>query len=232
LNIYDFIFSYDYFRRSGESKSAFSKRIIREFRRHSDIIDIKRLIPVIHVRSADGKYPLTQREIVELCGAVVTEISCRFIAIPERELGAGITGRATLTREIVSEIKRHRQNCALHVLGCGNLLSFSLLAVAGAMMCDGLEWCRTFAADNFHLHHFQQKDVFADPGLYIGNPLAEFVIREVEHNYPTAVAVRNLLSFQSFTRHLHARLGQRKVHEFVGENFGGTAGDAVRELEA
>jgi queuine/archaeosine tRNA-ribosyltransferase len=232
LDIYDFIFSYDYFLAKKETKSAFMKRIIREFRRHSDILDTKKLIPVIHLRTVDGTRELIDQEAIELFGAVVTELKCRFIAVPERELGSGITARANLTRRIVSEIRKSSKDCSLHILGCGNLLSFSLLAVAGAMMCDGLEWCRTFAADNFHLHHFQQKDVFADPHLQIGNPLAEFVLSKVEHNYPTAVAVRNLISFQFFTRSLHSRLNQRKVHEFIGENFGGVAGRAVRDLEA
>jgi len=140
-----------------------------------------------------------------------------------------ITTRANLTRKIVSAIHKDSKDCNLHILGCGNLLSFSLLAVAGAMMCDGLEWCRTFAAENFHLHHFQHKDIFADPGLYVGNPLVEAVIKEVQDDYATAVAVRNLLSFQFFTRHLHSLLAKKKVHEFVSENFGGVAEVALSE---
>jgi|HubBroStandDraft_3_1064219.scaffolds.fasta_scaffold05736_5 queuine/archaeosine tRNA-ribosyltransferase len=231
LDIYDFIFSYDYFLKKKETKSTFLKRIIREFRKHSDILDSRKLIPVIHLRTADGGRALNHQEAIELFGAVVTEFKCRFIAVPERELGSGITARGNLTRKIVSEIRKSSKDCSLHILGCGNLLSFSLLAVAGAMMCDGLEWCRTFAAENFHLHHFQQKDIFADPGLYIGDPLLESVMREVEDDYPTAVAVRNLLSFQSFTRNLHSRLSEKTVHEFVDKNFGGTAGRAIREFE-
>src|SRR6202043_1601870 len=99
----------------------------------------------------------------------------------------------------------------------------SLLAVAGAVMCDGLEWCRTFAADHFHLHHFQHKDIFQDPGYYIGNSVAEFILTEGNANYQTAVAIRNLFSFQEFTRNLHSRLDARRVHEFVRENFGDMA---------
>jgi queuine/archaeosine tRNA-ribosyltransferase len=231
LDIYDFIFSYDYFVGKSETKNAFLKRIIREFRKHTRVVEAGKLIPVVHVRSIDGNRTFTHDEIVDIFGAVAAKIRCKFIAVPERELGYGITNRASLARRIVSKIKNNASDCSLHILGCGNLLSFSMLAVAGAMMCDGLEWCRTFAADNFHLHHFQQKDVFADPELQVGNPLAEFVLSNVENNYPTAVAVRNLLSFQSFTRHLHSRLNKRQVHEFISENFGGVAGKAVWELE-
>ncbi len=230
LDIYDFIFSYDYFLRKSETKSSFIRRLLREFRRHADVLDSTKLIPVIHLRSVDGRRVLTHEESTEVFGAVVAETKCKVIAVPERELGSGITSRAILTRRIVSEVQKNSRDCFLHILGCGNLLSFSMLAVAGAMMCDGLEWCRTFAADNFHLHHFQQKDVFADPHLQDGNQLAEYVLSGVK-NYSTVVAVRNLLSFQSFTRHLHKRLSQGKVHEFVGDNFGGVAGSAIRELE-
>lgn len=232
MDIYDFIFSYDYFLGKNETKNSFCKRLVRELRKHADILDMSKLIPVVHLRTVDGKRSLSNEETIELFGAVVAEFNCRFVAVPERELGPGMTTRASLTRNIVSEIRRKSADCSLHILGCGNLLSFSILAVAGAMMCDGLEWCRTFAADNFHLHHFQQKDMFADPKLQVGNPLAEFVLSKVEDNYSTAVAVRNLLSFQSFTRHLHSRLNEGTVHEFVGDNFGGVASQAILELEA
>jgi hypothetical protein len=230
-DIYDFIFSYDYFLRENESSSAFLTRIIREFHDHSNVLDITKLIPVIHLQTLDGKRRLADDEIVGLFASVATEIDCRFVAVPERELGAGLPARAHLTQRITSAIRANASDCSLHILGCGNLLSFSALAVAGAMMCDGLEWCRTLAADNFHLHHFQHKDLFVDPEYYRNNPIAEFLIEGATLNYPTSVAVRNLLSFQAFTQTLHVRLNRRTVHEFVRENFGNLAGDAIRALE-
>jgi hypothetical protein len=231
-DIYDFIFSYDYFLDEDETSAAFLTRILREFRAHSSVLDITKLIPVIHLQTLDGKRPLGEEEVAEIFGSVAAEIECRFIAVPERELGIGLPARARLTRQIAFAIHRKSQDCLLHILGCGNLLSFSALAVAGAKMCDGLEWCRTLAADNFHLHHFQHKDLFADPEYYKGNPAAEFMIEGTTLNYPTSVAVRNLLSFQAFTQFLHARLNQHTVHEFVREHFGNMAGEAIRTLEA
>src|SRR5580658_6385494 len=68
LDIYDFIFSYDYFLGRKETKNAFLKRIIREFRRHADILDSKKLIPVVHVRSVDGTREFSHKEVVELFG--------------------------------------------------------------------------------------------------------------------------------------------------------------------
>jgi hypothetical protein len=231
-DIYDLIFSYDYFLNDNESLSHFLERLLLEFRKHSDVLDITKLIPVVHIQTLDGKRPLTDDEIAKLFRSVAREIDCQFVAVPERELGAGLPARARLTQRIVSAIKQDAKDCQLHILGCGNLLSFSVLAFAGATMCDGLEWCRTLAADNFHLHHFQQKDLFVDPEYYKGNPIAEFMMEDTTLNYPSAVAVRNLLSFQSFTQSLHGCLSKHTVQEFVSEYFGSRAGEAIRTLGA
>lgn len=231
-DIYDFVFSFDYFLDQQEAAADFFKRILNEFHSHAEIINIAKLIPVIHVQTIDGKRRLTENEIVELFEKLAPQLKCKFLAIPERELGPGITVRAQLTRKIAAAINANTTSeCSLHILGCGNLLSFSLLAVAGARMCDGLEWCRTLAAENFHLHHFQHKDVFRDPGHYAGNQLAETLFDSLELDYPTAVAIRNLFGFQTFTRILHDRLGKRNVHEFVCEHFGNMAGEAMQTLE-
>lgn len=231
-DIYDFVFGFDYFLDQRESAADFTKRILNEFQGHTKFLDITKLIPVIHVQTIDAQRRLTEKEIVELFKNIASRLKCRFLAIPERELGPGITVRAHLTRQIAAAIHASTSTeCSLHILGCGNLLSFSLLAVAGAVMCDGLEWCRTLAAENFHLHHFQHKDIFVDPGHYVGNPFAESLVGGAELDYPTAVAVRNLFGFQSFTRTLHDRLGTRNVHEFVREHFGNLAGEAVQTLE-
>lgn len=228
--IYDFIFSYDYFLDPGESSGAYAERLVRQFKNHSKILEIKKLIPVVHIQSIDGHLRVPDKDIEELFGAIAKEVKCTFIAVPERELGDGITHRAHLARRISLSIQRANTGASLHILGCGNLLSYSVLAVAGAMMCDGLEWCRTLAADNFHLHHFQQKDVFADPGYHTGNPVAEALVNG-DLDYRTAVAVRNLLSFQAFIRDIHSRLRDKKVHEFVSRFFGDNAGNAVLAFE-
>ncbi len=152
------------------------------------------------------KRPLADDEIADMFGSIAAGIESQFVAVPERELGVGLPDRARLTKRIAFAMRQRANERRLHILGCGNLLSFSALAVAGAMMCDGLEWCRTLAADNFHLHHFQHKDLFVDPEYYKGKPAAEFMIEGTTLNYPTSVAVRNLLSLQAFTETLHARL--------------------------
>lgn len=229
-DIYDFIFSYDYFLIESEPVSDFIRRIIAEFRKHADILDITKLIPVVHVQTLDGKHALDQDVVADVFATVAAEVGCQLVAVPERELGAGLPARARLAHRIASTIKQTSRDCHLHILGCGNLLSFSALAMAGVTMCDGLEWCRTLAADNFHLHHFQQKDLFVDRDYYRGNPVAEFIMESGAPNYASTVAVRNLLSFQQFTQALHDRLSKGTVEAFIRELFGDKAGDAIQAL--
>jgi hypothetical protein len=127
-DIYDFIFSFDYFLEEDESLANFEKRLLRELQGHAASIDISKLIPVIHLRPKEGKRELTDEEIIRLFQSIVSEIDCRFVAVPERELGSGITARARLTRKIVDAVRDSSgSSCELHILGCGNLLSFALL---------------------------------------------------------------------------------------------------------
>jgi queuine/archaeosine tRNA-ribosyltransferase len=61
-DIYDFVFSFDYFLEHDESPKAFSKRFLEHLRRYSDFLRIKKLIPVVHVQTQDGKRRLTTLE--------------------------------------------------------------------------------------------------------------------------------------------------------------------------
>jgi hypothetical protein len=229
-DIYDYIFSFDYFPKREEPVREFRERILKSFREHADVLDIEKLIPVIHIQTKEGDFRFNDGDAVDLFGYIAGQIECYFVSVPERELGQGIINRTNLARLISRRLRQ--SDCHLHVLGCGNLLSLSLLTVAGVTMCDGLEWCRTFAATDFHLHHFQQKDLFADPNYYSRNPVAEYIFKETQLDYQTQVAVRNLLSFQVFADDLQNRLEQFSINEFVRSCFGDVAGDAVRGLEA
>jgi queuine/archaeosine tRNA-ribosyltransferase len=229
-DIYDLIFSFDYFLSEHESVNEFSDRIMREFRQHSNFIDMTKLIPVVHIQTADGKRYLDEASILQVFGTVTADLNVRFVAVAERELGPGVVYRANLVNKIVQTVKERSRSCALHILGCGNLLSFSLFSVAGAIMCDGLEWCRTYAATNFHLHHFQQRDLFPRLEDAFDSPISDLIFG-TSLPYQTTAAGHNLLNFQVFANEIQGRLGRRTVHELVSANFGTLAGDAVRTLE-
>jgi hypothetical protein len=100
-DIYDLIFSYDYFLNKGESTSDFSRRLIRELHAHTDVFDITKLIPVIHLQTRDGEHSLGDEAVVELFATVLEHVNCQFIAVAERELGTGLPARARLTKLIV-----------------------------------------------------------------------------------------------------------------------------------
>jgi hypothetical protein len=115
-------------------------------------------------------------------------------------------------------------------LGCGNLLSFAYFAVAGAKLVDGLEWYRTFVADNFHLHHFQHEPVFTSARQGTYNPTADLILAQ-DLPYRLKVATMNLVSLQTFSSKLLQKLQERTVHQLIAARFGEKAGAELRELE-
>jgi hypothetical protein len=227
---YDFILGFDYFLRPNESPREYEERIIAELNSDRQEVPREKYIPVLHLKSEDGKARLKDNDAIRLFSRVVHALSPQFVAIPERELGAGILKRAELVRLLVKAGQRTRPDMHLHVLGCGNLLSFSFLAVAGAMIFDGLEWCRTYAAENFHLHHFQQRDLFQRAYADGINPSAEFLLTQ-NLSYDVDASVRNLLGFQRFGQLLHQHLADQTVSQLVGQLFGERAGKALARLE-
>jgi hypothetical protein len=159
-----------------------------------------------------------------------SECKSSFIAIPERELGDGILERFDLTKKICDELRRVCPNVGLHVLGCGNPLTFAFLCVAGVKMADGLEWYRTFAAENFHLHHFQHEPVIESASGKFQSSTAEFLLSQ-DVEYPVRAATKNLMSLQAFTSDLAARLPSKTVNQLIFQSFGSKAGTALREVE-
>jgi hypothetical protein len=234
LPIYDYVFSYDYFwceEDDNETAEDFELRLLGElFNGHSFVAPDK-LIPVLHLHAyKDDKKRLSETQLLTLVARIASECKSPFIAIPERELGDGLLERHRLTKAICAALANDTPNVGLHVLGCGNLLSFAFLAVAGARMVDGLEWYRTFVADNFHLHHFQQEPVFPSARKDTYNPVADLILTQ-EFPYRVKVATLNLMSLQTFSSELLPRLQERTVHELVTRFFGKMAGAELRERE-
>jgi hypothetical protein len=234
LALHDFVFSFDYFwRENGENETPaeFTARLQGEIFDRHDFIAANRLIPVLHLHAnKDEKHRLSENEILDLVNTIAGQCHSPFIAIPERELGDGLLDKYRLVKKICDELARQSHDVGLHILGCGNLLSFAYFTVAGARLVDGLEWYRTFVADNFHLHHFQQEPIFisAREGSY--NPTADLILAQ-DLPYRLKVATMNLVSLQTFSSQLLQYLQEGKVHELIAERFGEKAGAKLRELE-
>jgi len=166
------------------------------------------VIPVIHApKLVDGGYDLQflPQIVREVCNALEPPI----VAIPERELGAGIIARAKMVRSIRTELNKLRHYQPFHLLGTGHPWSIAILAAAGADTFDGLEWCRyTIDPDLEGINHFHHFDLFGknddDRIGFAGN-----------------VAIHNLVYYRSLSEIMHDMFlknsAERFVHGIVGK---------------
>lgn len=234
IGLHDFVFSFDYFWREADKQETvdnFELRLLGEVFQGHQFIAPECLIPVIHLHvRSDESQRLSEDQIIRLVQRIASECKSPFVAIPERELGDGLVEKFKLTRKICDALL-DTPSVGLHILGCGNPLSFAFLAAAGARMADGLEWYRTFVADNFHLHHFQQQPVLASAGEATNNPTAELILSK-RLPYRVKVATLNLMSLQAFSAELSPRVRERTVHQLVQKSYGKHAGSELQELEA
>lgn len=216
---YDLAASFDYFW-DGES-SDYGVDLVDSLRDHH-FIPREKIVPVVHLKTFAGDRYLSSEEAVNAVDRVAAEIEPNFVAIPERELGAGLREKLELTRNIVDRLRKADRKTHLHVLGCGNPLTFALLSSAGIAMADGLEWCRTLVGPQFHLHHFQQADQFDEPKNNVYNPMAE-LIRDESEGYLVRALSRNLHALQGYQRAVAQAIEERTMKQFVESNFGPAA---------
>lgn len=130
-------------------------RIVEGVNRDREALTDLHLIPIVHVAGAESS------KAVDILTAVALELSVSLIAVPERELGDGITNRSYRIRAIQTAMQEAGLDTRIHILGTGNPLSLLAYSVAGADSFDGLEWCHT-VVDHLTglLFHFQQYDFF------------------------------------------------------------------------
>lgn len=156
----DIAFSYDKFPSSSDRASTVDA-IVRHFIADDRALKNRSfpLCPIVHLpRSESAKIGEVAAEVM---AGVAKELDPIMIAIPERELGDGITARVRSVMKIRSALNALGKYYPIHLLGTGNPLSMVSFAAAGADSFDGLEWCRTVADyDSGYLFHFQQFDCF------------------------------------------------------------------------
>jgi hypothetical protein len=113
------------------------------------------VFPIVH--GQPGSLP-------SICEAVCRKTLCAMIAVPERELGAGITQRAQTVIEIRKTLDAAgMHDMPLHLLGTGNPLALAIYVAVGANSFDGLEWCQTAVnPGNGLLHHFALGELFIE----------------------------------------------------------------------
>lgn len=169
---------------------------------------------------------------LEALPTVIREVSKQLepelIAVPERELGAGIIARALTVRAIREELGKLPWYQPLHILGTGNPWSIAVLAAAGADTFDGLEWCRVaMDADTERIHHFQHFDFFADQAN--SSALAAALIQDPSTGFGGKVAFHNLNYFRDFTRLMQQMFADNAVEAFLAGLLGKKPAARVKE---
>ncbi|EJM69338.1 queuine/archaeosine tRNA-ribosyltransferase [Pseudomonas sp. GM49] len=153
------------------------------------------MLPIIHIKQNEAGLARLPR----IVRAISEQLRPPIIAIPERELGAGLAQRALTVRQIRDELDKLPYYQSIHLLGTGNPWSIAVLAAAGADTFDGLEWCR-FAVDpsSERLHHFQHFDFFRAKRLR--TDLMDVVDADEDIGYAGKVAFHNLEYYGEFNR--------------------------------
>jgi hypothetical protein len=219
---FDLSFSFDYYPDDSESFDSYADRLISSVEQ-DPLSGLGKIAPVAHlVTKNGGRQPLGDPS--RLLEALAARKFSNVIAVPERELGLGLRERARKTKVLATAA--HHHGCYLHILGCGNPLSISVLVAAGADIVDGLEWCRT-AIDTctFHLFHPQHLDVINTPPQ-TGDPTFEYIVDNL--NYSTRLLVNNLLGFRAFGESLTRALDSDNVEGFVMDKFGARAAELIK----
>lgn len=158
---WDLVFSYDHPPPEGSVDHVIDQILDSYF---DDMLktglDHLTLCPIVHAATNGRQGEQRRAETATLLASIAREIHPTLIAIPERELGDGLLERMRTVRAIRSALDSLNWYQPLHILGTGNPVTMAALAVSGADVFDGLEWCRTAANyENNNLMHFQQFDL-------------------------------------------------------------------------
>lgn len=183
------------------------------------------VLPIVHVMQDDRGLA----QLPEIVRGISEQLAPQVIAIPERELGAGLTKRAITLKQIRTELNKLPYYQPIHLLGTGNPWSIAVLAGAGADTFDGLEWCR-FSIDPVHgrLHHFQHFDFFRNKGER--TPFLDMVDADREIKYAGRVAFYNLEYYAEFGRLMREMFSTKDAELFATGTMRGISPQELRKL--
>lgn len=199
---YDWAFCYDDITsktRKNTTVSSVVKSVLREK-------NLDNILPIVHapkLNKRGGGYDLDQ--IPHLIRQVSEELTPPIIAIPERELGAGLIARAKTIKLIRNELNKLSCYQPIHILGTGNPWAVAVFAAAGADTFDGLEWCRyaIFEEDEtININHFHLLELYTE-------------ISESKIGYPAEVVFKNIQFFKEFNKIMQEMHCQEKVESHV-----------------
>jgi len=209
----DFCFSYDIFWDEKKKKQEYLRETITSIAKTAGMQKSGATIPLLHSRS--DYFPSFAQKIVE-------GINPEIIAVPERELGAGIFERAKTVREIRKALDDTNRQIPLHLLGTGNPISILIYSMCGADLYDGLEWCQTVVnPETGHLFHFTQKDLF-DCGCK--------ACKLKEITYPMQTMAHNLLFYEEFIETIRSSIQDGKEVQLLDKYLKPKNSKKIKEI--
>lgn len=214
---FDLAASFDVFLEREETRACFEARLLNSLDEHSDLLG-DAMVPVVHLRSRKGDRVLSTDDALEVVKAVARTYDPSFIAIPEREMGNGLRERFAFCRMLVDELASCGSATQIHVLGCGNPLTFAVLAHAGIAMADGLEWCRTNCGKNYHLFHFHHFDTVKTQEDLMPNVEVETFKQYATDKIALSLA-ENLHLQQDFVSRVQSAVSKGETLSFLKEHF-------------
>lgn len=220
--LHDWAFCFD--TKPNDDSQLAIRQIVRAVHRDSKHSTVP-VLPIVHVKQDDRGLA----QLPEIVRGVSEQLAPQVIAIPERELGAGLTKRARTLKQIRAELNKLPYYQPIHLLGTGNPWSIAVLAGAGADTFDGLEWCR-FSIDPVHgrLHHFQHFDFFKSKGER--TPFLDMVDADVEIKYAGRVAFYNLEYYAEFGRLMREMISTKDAELFATGTMRGISPQELRKL--
>ena len=222
---HDWAFCFDVMNPSPELERAVEE-IINAVERDQTFTNAP-ILPIVHAPKMKGGGHNIEN-LAQIIRKVSEHLRPPVIAVPERELGAGLIARAKSVRAIRQELSKLPFYQPLHVLGTGNPWSIAVLAAAGADTFDGLEWCRVVIdPDSERIHHFQHFDFFS--GLGPGSAFVQAALNDADIGFAGKVALHNLDYFMSYGRIMHEMLTKDAVEAFVTGVLGKRATTKLKE---
>lgn len=205
---HDWAFCFDVAKPSPDTEKAI-EQIVKAVKRDSKYTSAP-MMPIVHVsQDAAGlsRLPVIVKSISE-------RLNPQVIAIPERELGAGLVARANTMKKIRKTLDELPYYQPVHLLGTGNPWSIAVLVAAGADTFDGLEWCR-FAIDprRARLHHFQHFDFFKNSGER--TPFLDMVDAQPTIGYAGRVAFYNLEYYTELGQLMRSMISTKDAEPFA-----------------
>lgn len=226
---HDWVFCFDEAKPSKDKNRAVDE-IVAAVTRDQALTDAP-VFPIIHAPALKaGGHKLD--DIPWIVREVANRLQPSLIALPERELGAGLIARAKTVKAIRAELNQLPFYQSLHLLGTGNPWSIPVFVAAGADTFDGLEWCRmAIDRETDRLHHFQHFDFFKYQTEWADSAVAREALKDSNVDFAGKVAFHNLDYYTNFMKEMKKHIGRNSMEAFVVGVIGRAAtNQLIREI--